>query len=509
MSNRYVVRTFGCQMNEHDSERIAGVLEQLGFQRGEDPASAAVVVFNTCTIRENADERFYGQVNQLREARRRNPGMRIVVAGCLAQGEGAGILERAPHVDVVVGTHQLGRLADLLRAADGRRAVVDTSEPDPHGVGTEEELPWRPGTSDEPWRAWVTIQTGCDNRCAFCIVPRVRGPEVSRPFGEVVAEVRRRAAGGVTEVTLLGQNVNSYGRDLVLALRRAETAEAAERAAARAGVANLGGAVPRVRPLFADLLRAVGAVPGIRRVRFTSPHPKDMRTETFRAMAETAAVCESLHFPLQSGSDRILAAMHRGYTADRFLAKLAEARTLIPDLAVSTDIIVGFPGETDADFEATLEVAAEARFDAAYTFIYSPRPGTEAATLVDRFVDPELVHARFERLVRVTERSAAETNRARVGLEEEILVEGPSRKDPSVATARTRQHKLVHLAGVDASDLGGRYGLARIVGARAHYLLGELVELEPASDPGASGDSHRSVAPAMSRPMPGVLHSAK
>lgn len=469
MPSSYVVRTFGCQMNEHDSERIAGVLEGLGLTRGDDPADASVVVFNTCTIRANADERFFGQVNQLREARRRNPSMRIVVAGCLAQGEGAGLLERAPHVDVIVGTHQVGRLAELLGAADGAEAVVDVREPEPGSVGLDDPTPWGEAVSEEPWRAWVTIQVGCDNRCAFCIVPRVRGPEASRPFDAIVAEVRELAARGVSEVTLLGQNVNSYGRDLVLAMRRAEDERERAQVASRSGVAFLGQGVPRVRPLFADLVRAVGAVPGIRRVRFTSPHPKDMRTETFQAMAETPTVCESLHFPLQSGSDRILAAMHRGYSADRFLAKLAEARATIDDLAVSTDIIVGFPGETDADFEATLEVAAEAAFDLAYTFIYSPRPGTEAAALVDRFVDPDVVHERFDRLVRVTERSAAAAHRARVGRDEEILIEGPSRKDPRTATARTRQHKLVHIPGLDARALGGAMG-ARGSSTRGHTI---------------------------------------
>jgi len=480
VAGQYVVRTFGCQMNEHDSQRIAGVLEALGFEQGDDPTSASVVVFNTCTIRKNADERFFGQVNQLRATRRANPAMRIVVAGCLAQAQGERILERAPHVDVVVGTHQLARIGELLQEANGRAAVVDVREPEPDAIVGAQPVPWQQAQTTESWRAYVTIQVGCDNRCAFCIVPGVRGPEVSRPFDEIVGEVRALVGRGVSEVTLLGQNVNSYGRDLMLALRRAELPEERSMLATRAGLAFLGTEVPRVRPLFAELLREVGSVPGIRRVRFTSPHPKDMRTETFWAMAETPAVCEQLHYPLQSGSDRILAAMHRGYTAERFLAKLAEARRIVPDLAVSTDIIVGFPGETEADFEATLEVAAEAAFDTAFTFIYSPRPGTEAAAMVDRFVDPAVVHERFERLVRVTERSAALAHRARIGREEEILIEGPSRKDPSVATARTRQHKLVHLAGVDGSGLRGRYGVAKIVDARAHYLVGELIDVESA-----------------------------
>jgi tRNA-2-methylthio-N6-dimethylallyladenosine synthase len=307
------------------------------------------------------------------------------------------------------------------------------------------------------YSAWVTIQIGCDNSCAFCIVPAVRGPEVSRPFAAVVAEVEALAADGVTEVTLLGQNVNSYGRDLTLAARPA-------------------GGHDRVRPLFADLLAAVAGVPGIRRVRYTSPHPKDLRPDTIDAMANTPGVCEHLHYPLQAGSDRILAAMHRGYTADRYLAKLADARFHIADLAVSTDIIVGFPGETDADFERTLEVAAAAEYDYAYTFIYSPRPGTEAAAMLDRFVDPTICGERFERLRVVVERSALAKHRARIGRIEEVLVEGPSKKDPAVLSGRTRQNKLVHVRP-DRPLRPGTYLTAEITDAAPHHLVGRLVEV--------------------------------
>ena len=269
--------------------------------------------------------------------------------------------------------------------------------------------------------AWVTIQIGCDNTCAFCIVPAVRGPEISRPFADIVDEVERLAADGVVEVTLLGQNVNSYGRDLTLAARKAAGGQSAT----------------RVRPLFAELLTAVGEVDAIRRVRFTSPHPKDLRPDTIEAMATTPSVCEHLHLPLQAGSDRVLAAMHRGYTAERYLEKLAAARAAIPDLAVSTDVIVGFPGETDDDFERTLEVVAEAGYDSAFTFVYSPRPGTEAAERTHDFVPHPVSVERFERLRVVVERSALARNRERVGRVEEVLVEGPSRKDPTLTTGRT------------------------------------------------------------------------
>ena len=294
-------------------------------------------------------------------------------------------------------------------------------------------------------------------------MPAVRGPEISKPFADLVAEVEALAAGGVTEVTLLGQNVNSYGRDLTLAARR-----------------EAGGHGP-VRPLFAELLRAVGAVEGIRRVRYTSPHPKDLRPDTIDAMAATPAVCEHLHLPLQAGSDRVLAAMHRGYTADRYLDRLAAARAAVADLAVSTDLIVGFPGETDDDFERTLEVVAAAEYDSAYTFIYSPRPGTEAAELTDRFVDPATTAARFDRLKVVVERSALAKHRARIGRVEELLIEGPSKKDPSVTSGRTRQNKLVHLRA-DRPLRPGTYVTAEVTDAAPHHLAGRLVDVvaEPA-----------------------------
>jgi tRNA-2-methylthio-N6-dimethylallyladenosine synthase len=306
-----------------------------------------------------------------------------------------------------------------------------------------------------PYAGWVTIQIGCDNSCAFCIVPAVRGREISRSFDDIVDEVRALAADGATEVTLLGQNVNSYGRDLTLAQRQA------------------GGAV-RVRPLFADLLRAVGAVEGIRRVRYTSPHPKDLRPDTIEAMADVPEVCEHLHLPLQAGSDRVLAAMHRGYTAERYLDRLAAARTAMPDLAVTTDIIVGFPGETDDDFERTLEVVAEAGYDSAYTFIYSPRPGTEAAERVDEFVPAEVCAERFERLRVVVERSALTRHRARVGATEEAMVEGPSRKDRTVTTGRTEHNKLVHFRSGRLLR-PGTYVDVRVTGAAPHHLTGELL----------------------------------
>jgi tRNA-2-methylthio-N6-dimethylallyladenosine synthase len=453
---RFFLRTFGCQMNEHDSERIAGLLQADGLVETGSADDADVVVLNTCCIRENADNKLYGTLGHLKSVKAARPGMQIMVAGCLAQKDRAGVTDRAPYVDVVLGTHNVHRAADLLEESrvEGRSIVEILEET----VASDHDafpsaLPVR---REVPWAGWVTIQIGCDNACAFCIVPAVRGKEISRPFGDIVHEVTLAAADGVTEVTLLGQNVNSYGRDLALAARQADGAT-------------------KVRPMFAELLQAVGAVDGIRRVRYTSPHPKDLRSDTIAAMAATPEMCEHLHLPLQSGSDRVLAAMHRGYTAERYLERLAAARAAIPDLAVTTDLIVGFPGETDDDFERTLEVVAEAAYDSAYTFIFSPRPGTEAADRVDEFVAPEVVAERFDRLKIVLDRSGLARHEARVGKVEEVLVEGPSRKDAAVLSGRTRQNKLVHFSG--SATKPGSYATVRITGAAPHHLRGDLLDV--------------------------------
>jgi tRNA-2-methylthio-N6-dimethylallyladenosine synthase len=446
MARTYLIRTFGCQMNAHDSERLAGLFEHEGMEPTDDVEQADLVLLNTCCIRENADNKLYGHLGHLKSVKARRPGMQIAVGGCLAQKDRELIQRRAPHVDAVFGTHNVAHAVDLLRRAEREGPVTEILE-------ESEAFPSAlPARRDLPYSAWLTIQIGCDNRCAFCIVPAVRGREISRPFAEVVEEAEALATAGTVEITLLGQNVNSYGRDLT-----------------------------RRRPLFADLLRAVGAVDGIRRVRFTSPHPKDLRPETVAAMAETPAVCEHLHLPLQAGGNRTLAAMHRGYTAERYLEKLAAARAEIDDLAVTTDLIVGFPGETDDDFERTLEVVAEAGYDSAYTFIFSPRPGTEAAARDDRFVAPEVAADRFERLAVVVERSALACHRDRVGRTEEVLVEGPSKKDASVVSGRTRQNKLVHFSPCDGVPLrAGSFARVRITSAASHFLRGELVEMTDA-----------------------------
>jgi tRNA-2-methylthio-N6-dimethylallyladenosine synthase len=475
----YAIRTYGCQMNEHDSERLAGLLEADGLVPAESEDDADVVVLNTCCIRENADNKLYGKLGHLKSKKAERPDMEIIVSGCLAQKDRDLVQQRAGHVDVVLGTHNVHRAVELLHAAraDGPLTEIwdealEEAESFPSALAVKREV---------DHSAWVTIQIGCDNTCAYCIVPSVRGKELSRPFGELVAEVERLAADGVIEVTLLGQNVNSYGRDLTTAQRAASTG-AGPSASTEAGDAFAAGErwasdpSRRARPLFADLLGAVASVEGIHRVRYTSPHPKDLRPETIAAMAEHAEVCSHLHLPLQSGSDRTLAAMHRGYTAERYLEKLAAARAGIDDLAVTTDLIVGFPGETDGDFEQTLEVVAAAEYDSAYTFIFSPREGTEAAALVDRFVDPTAVGERFERLRVVVERSALAKHQARIGRVEEIVVEGPSKRDPSVLSGRTAQNKLLHFRS-DRPLRAGTLATARVLDAGPHFLRGELVEV--------------------------------
>ena len=472
-ARRYLIRTFGCQMNEHDSERLAGLLEADGLVPADRVDDADVVVLNTCCIRENADNKLYGNLGHLKAVKDRRPDLQIAVGGCLAQKDQHLIQARAPWVDAVFGTHNVAHATELLRRSTTEGPVMEILE----AAQLEEDSAFPsalPVRRELAHAAWVTIQIGCDNRCAFCIVPSVRGKEISRPFGQVTAEVKQLAQAGTVEVTLLGQNVNSYGRDLTTALR---TDPHWQETADRTGPVWPADDRPRARPLFADLLRAVAGVDGIRRVCYTSPHPKDLRRETIDVMANEAAVCEHLHLPLQAGSDRTLAAMHRGYTANRYLERLAAARAGVPDLAVTTDLIVGFPGETEDDFERTLEVVSEAGYDSAYTFIFSPRPGTEAAARTADLVPPEVAADRFTRLKVTVERSALVKHRARVGRVEEVLVEGPSKRDPNMTTGRTRQNKLVHFP---ARLPAGTFADVRIIDAAPHYLRGELQEVTAA-----------------------------
>ncbi|CAN5436532.1 tRNA (N6-isopentenyl adenosine(37)-C2)-methylthiotransferase MiaB [soil metagenome] len=435
----YYIRTFGCQMNEHDSERMAGMLEREGYVRASGPGDASVVLFNTCCIREGADQRLYGNLGHLKSVKDRRPELRIVVGGCLAQKDKELIQRRAPYVDVVVGTHNLASLPRLLRDSKEGPSfeILEQTEVFPSALPTRRF---------SPWHAWVSISIGCNNSCTFCIVPAVRGKEISRRTGDIVSEVEALVADGVIEVTLLGQNVNSYGRDL------------------------------DGTPLFAKLLRVLDDIEGLERIRFTSPHPKDFKADTVAAMAECERVCEHIHLPLQSGSDSCLRRMKRAYTRAKFLDKVDMVRAAIPDIAITTDIIVGFPGETEAEFEDTLSLVARARFDQAYTFQYSPRPLTAAAEMPGH-LPKEIVQERFERLVALQEEISAEQNGRLVGRVEEVVVEGPSKRDPSQKNGRTRTNKLVIFPAEDICE-GSRRSVL-VTGARAHHLKGELVSHPP------------------------------
>ena len=421
----YDVRTHGCQMNVHDSERLAGLLETAGYvdhaslpeeQRGE---TADVVVFNTCAVRENADNKLYGNLGQLRPSKQRNPGMQIAVGGCMAQKDRDTIVAKAPWVDVVFGTHNIGSLPALLdRARHNQEAQVEILE-------SLETFPSTlPTRRDSAYAGWTSISVGCNNTCTFCIVPALRGKEKDRRPGEILAELEALVAQGVIEVTLLGQNVNSYG------------VEFGDRLA------------------FGKLLRAAGEVEGLERVRFTSPHPAAFTDDVIEAMAQTDNVMPSLHMPLQSGSDRVLKAMRRSYRSTRFLGILERVRQQIPDAAITTDLIVGFPGETDEDFEETLRVVAESRFASAFTFQYSIRPGTPAATMPDQ-VPKEVVQERFERLVALQDQISWEENRGVEGRTVEVLVAtGEGRKDGQThrLSGRARDNRLVHFAVPDGAE---------------------------------------------------------
>ena len=447
----FTIRTFGCQMNEHDSERLAGLLVADGLVPAAREEEADVIVFNTCTIRENADLKLYSALGQLKALKEQRPELRIAVGGCMAQKDRGTIMERANWVDVVFGTHNLAAAPSLLRRSLLEGPLVEVLDaPDP--ITSRDMAPALYAVRELPFAAWMTIQTGCDNTCAYCIVPSVRGGEISRPLEDLIAEATMLADAGVTEITVLGQNVNSYGRDIT----------------------GRG-------PLFDQLLRALGDVSGLERVRFTSPHPKDLRPETIAAMADTEAVTPHLHLPLQSGSDRVLAVMRRGYTAQRYLERLAAARAAIDDLAVTTDLIVGFPGETEDDFDQTLAVVAEAAYDSTYTFIFSPRPGTRAAAMEADYVEPAVVADRFERLRAVVERSALVRHEARIGRIEEVLVEGPSRRDPDVLTGRSGQGKLVHFEPAEGQRIpAGSFARVSVTGAAPHHLSGGLLEVTAA-----------------------------
>ena len=409
---RYHVTTFGCQMNAHDSERLKGMLEELGLGEAPTQDEADVLVFNTCTIREKPDQRFAAHLAQARVLKERDSEKVIAVGGCYAEAQRERLFSLYPFVDVAFGPGSIPHLGAWLGAGG---VGVERSA---FGIAQERAFAGRlPRHRERRFHAWVQISMGCNSVCSYCIVPAVRGREVSRRPGEILAEVEGLAREGVREITLLGQNVNSYGRD--------------------------------VGSDFAELLRACDSVDGIERIRFTSPHPKDFRAPVIAAMAECPSVCEHAHLPLQSGSTRVLKAMRRTYSRERYLRLVDELRAAIPDLALTTDLIVGFPGETDEEFEETVSAVEEVGYDGAFTFVYSPRQGTEAASMADQ-VPEEVKRERIERLIEVVQRVAAERNRERIGRVEEVLVEGPSRTDPAFLRGRTRRNTTVVFAGTAA-----------------------------------------------------------
>ncbi|CAM4460692.1 (Dimethylallyl)adenosine tRNA methylthiotransferase MiaB [Mycobacterium basiliense] len=451
----YEVRTFGCLMNSHDSERMAGLLEDAGYIKAEPGAPADLVVFNTCAVRENADNKLYGSLAHLAPIKASRPGMQIAVGGCLAQKDRNIVLDRAPWVDVVFGTHNIGSLPVLLERSrhnqDAQVEILESLQTFPSAL---------PATRDSAYAAWVSISVGCNNSCTFCIVPSLRGKEADRRPGDILAEVQALVDQGVLEITLLGQNVNSYGVNFT----DLDPSPGQE-------------PLPRDRGAFAQLLRACGRIEGLERIRFTSPHPAEFTDDVITAMAETPAVCPHLHMPLQSGSDRILKAMRRSYRRDRYLGIIDKVRAAIPDAAITTDIIVGFPGESEDDFEQTLDLVAQARFTSAFTFQYSPRPGTPAADMPDQ-IPKDVVQQRFERLVALQERISLEGNRALIGTRQELLVvAGEGRKNAATSriSGRARDGRLVHFRPdqADGSVRPGDVVNVEITGAAPHHLIAD------------------------------------
>ncbi len=442
----YQVRTYGCQMNVHDSERLAGLLEAAGYRRAADGADADVVVFNTCAVRENADNKLYGNLSHLAPRKRSDPGMQIAVGGCLAQKDREAVLRKAPWVDVVFGTHNIGSLPTLLdRARHNRIAQVEIAD-------ALQQFPSSlPAARESAYAAWVSISVGCNNSCTFCIVPSLRGKEVDRSPDDILTEVQTLVDSGVLEVTLLGQNVNAYG------------------------VSFADPRLSRNRGAFAELLRACGRIDGLERVRFTSPHPAEFTDDVIEAMAAMPNVCPALHMPLQSGSDRILRAMRRSYRVDRYLGIIERIRAAMPHAAITTDLIVGFPGETEEDFTATLDVLRQARFASAFTFQYSKRPGTPAAEL-DGQLPKAVVQERYQRLVALQDQIAWEENRAQVGRTVELLVAvGEGRKDFSTArmSGRARDGRLVHFAPGERQIRPGDIVTTVVTDAAPHHLIAD------------------------------------
>ncbi|GAA1644729.1 MULTISPECIES: tRNA (N6-isopentenyl adenosine(37)-C2)-methylthiotransferase MiaB [Brevibacterium] len=464
----YEVKTYGCQMNVHDSERLSGLLDDAGYVRADADAQADVVVFNTCAVRENADNRLYGNLGRLAKVKENHPGLQIAVGGCMAQKDRDTIVKKAPWVDVVFGTHNMGSLPALLeRARHNDEAQVEILESLDIFPST------LPSRRESQHSGWVSISVGCNNTCTFCIVPSLRGKEKDRRPGDILAEVEALVADGVVEVTLLGQNVNSYGAEF------------------------------RDKGAFAKLLRAVGNVEGIERVRFTSPHPAAFSDDVIDAMAETPTVMPQLHMPLQSGSDRILKAMRRSYRTSRFMRILDTVRERIPHAAITTDIIVGFPGETEEDFAGTMDIVRRARFSQAFTFQYSIRPGTPAATMPDQ-LPKEIVQERFERLIALQDEIAWEENKALIGTEVEVLVTSLPNADSPRLSGRAADNRLVHVSPPAGNELPrpGDFVTATVTDAKPYFLLADSgVSVRPSR----AGDAYdRAQADSCGTPTAGV-----
>ena len=441
VGKKYYVKTFGCQMNEHDSEKIAGMFELDGMTKANSEENADVLFINTCTIRENADDKLYGTLGQLKQWKNEQSDRKLLVGGCAAQKDKTLVRDRAPWVDVVIGTHNLTNIINLLNQSEDWGPLTEV-------VDEIEEMPTdAPSIRESEHSAWLTIQIGCNNSCTFCIVPSVRGPEISRRPSDIINEAKQLVESGIKEITLLGQNVNSYGRDLKIDNKST--------------------------PYFAKLLTQLNEIDGLSRIRFTSPHPKDFKEETIYAVKELDKVCNQIHVPLQSGSSKLLSKMHRGYNKERFIQKIDMIKSIVPDVSLTTDIIVGFPGETDEDFSDTMDIVNYAEFDSIYMFQFSPRPGTAAYDMSEDFIDKDIITERFQYLKKVQTDISERRLKRFIGTTQSILVEKISKKNDQIFTGKIDSGQITHIdkAGVSLGDIVD----VNIVDSTPFYLKAELL----------------------------------
>lgn len=437
---KYFVKTFGCQMNEHDSEKIAGMFELDGMKKASIEDFADILFINTCTIRENADDKLYGTLGQLKKWKDEGVDRKLLVGGCAAQKDKELVRERAPWVDVVIGTHNLTNIINLLNQSEDWGPITEI-------IDEIEDLPTdAPSIRESEHSAWLTIQIGCNNSCTFCIVPSVRGPEISRRPSDIINEAQELVESGIKEITLLGQNVNSYGRDLKIDNKS--------------------------RPYFAQLLHKLNEIDGLERIRFTSPHPKDFKEETINAVKSLSKVCNQIHVPLQSGSSDILSKMHRGYNKEKFIQKVDMIRDILPDVSLTTDIIVGFPGESEDDFQDTMDIVKYVEFDSVYMFQFSPRPGTKAYDMEDEFVDQDIIKKRFQHLKDVQTDISEKRLKRFVGTEQVLLVEKPSKKNSQVLTGKIDSGQITHIDNKNVSI--GDIVQVKIIDSTPFYLKAEL-----------------------------------